>query len=89
MCYENIMNMFEPEMAIISLIASLLETMSIEELSDLSEIKPERINKILSLEGNPTLGEIKNLARAGKKKSRNRIYTDSRLTSFSRTTAVP
>ena len=68
MCYENIMNMFEPEMAIISLIASLLETMSIEELSDLSEIKPERINKSLSLEGKPTLGEIKNLARAGKKR---------------------
>ena len=65
---ENILSNFQPEIELGTLISSLLEKMDFPTLSDKSEIDEERLKKILSLEGNPTLGEIKRLAKvAGKR----------------------
>ena len=49
-------------------IASFLEKRPMEELESLMGVEEERIMKFLALEGNPTLGEAKALARAAGKR---------------------
>lgn len=65
---EFLLEAFQPDLEVVKLISELLESMDIQALSDCTEIKEERLLKILSLEGNPSLGEIKRIAKvAGKK----------------------
>lgn len=59
---EEYLISFQPDLEVVKLISSLLEEMDIETLSDRCEIDSDRLVKILSLEGNPTLGEIKRLS---------------------------
>ena len=67
---DNLLSSFQPELEIGALISTLLETMDFTALADKSEIDEERLKKILSLEGNPTLGEIRRLASVAGKKAR-------------------
>lgn len=67
---ESLLNESQPELALAEAISAYLESNSIEKLEDESLISFERMMKFLSLEGNPTLGEMKSLARAMKKRLR-------------------
>lgn len=64
---EDIFLLFQADLEVVKLITQLLDTMSLDDLADASEIDSERLEKILALDGNPSLGEIKRLAKvAGK-----------------------
>lgn len=61
---------YQADLDLISFISKILETMTIEELSDKSEMDSSRIIRILSLEASPSLGEIKRIAMAAGKSVR-------------------
>ncbi len=58
----------QAEIALAEIIGQYLENHSIEELEDLTGLESARLMKFLALEGNPTLGEMKNISKAVGKK---------------------
>ena len=54
----------QAELELANAIGKYLETNTIEELEDNTGLDIARIMKFLSLEGNPTLGEMRNIAKA-------------------------
>ena len=67
---ESLLKESQPELALAEAIRAYLESNSIEKLEDESLISFERVMKFLSLGGNPTLGEMKSLSKAMKKRLR-------------------
>lgn len=58
----------QAELSLAEAIGKYLEVHSIEDLEDLTGLDSSRLMKFLALEGNPTLGEMRNIAKAiGKK----------------------
>lgn len=59
---EGLYLAYQADLDLVSFISQILETMTIDDLSDKSEIDSSRIMRILSLDVSPTLGEIKRIA---------------------------
>lgn len=68
---------YAPDMELSALILSLLDKMDLLTLSEKSEVDEEVLRKYLALEGNPTLSDIKRIARVAGKKV-NLSFADSR-----------
>lgn len=61
---ESLMTECQAELRIAEELSKYLESHTIEELEDSTAISESRLIKLLALEGNPTLGELRNIAKA-------------------------
>lgn len=74
---DFILDGYAPDIQLSTLILSLLDKMDLLTLSEKSEVDEEVLRKYLALEGNPTLSDIKRIARVAGKRV-NLSFEDSR-----------